>query len=349
MKTTRTTEHGAPAQAILAISLLCLAALIVLAARPGETAEDSSAPPGGKPLAGVLSVVTGYGRGFPFKVPAGIWFDRHREEIYVADRGNHKIAVFDKDGLPLRSFIHYVARRQLGGKVVLQPGEPRSLAVNSRGDIYVVDGIDDALDVLDYRGRSLQRLRAVDLLGPEEEPSAASQPTIPAAVTVDADDRVYVATTGGRCQIAVLDPNGSVLRRFGRSGREKGCFSSVTGLSVDSRGRILVTDAQAVPVQVFSPEGEVLLAFGKHEVGWENFSLPSGIVRDGSGDIWVVDTIRQVVKRFDENGRFLGVIGGYGADPGDMSYPVAVSGDGNRLLFVLEKGGARFQVFEVAS
>lgn len=335
-------------RAILGLGLLCLAASAVVAARPGQAAEDQPLPSGAKQTARVLSIVTGYGRGLPFKVPAGIWFDPHRGEIYVADRGNHKIAVFDKDGLPIRSFIHYVSRRQPNGQTVLQQGEPRSLAVNSRGDVYVVDAIDDALEVLDYRGRSLRRLHATDLLGPEEATSSPSQPTLPIAVAVDSEDRIYVATTGGRCQVAVLDPDGNVLRRFGRLGREKGCFSAVTGLSVDKQGRILVTDAQSVPVQVFSPEGELLAAFGKHEIGWENFSLPSGIVRGSGDDLWVVDTIRQVVKRFDQNGRFLGVIGGYGKGPGDTTYPVAIAGDGNGLLFVLEKGGARFQVFEVA-
>jgi sugar lactone lactonase YvrE len=168
-------------------------------------------------------------------------------------------------------------------------------------------------------------------------------------VAVDDQDRVYIATHGGRCQILVLDENYEVVRRIGRRGRERGAFYAVTGLSVDKQGRVLVTDAQSVPVQVFSPEGELLLAFGAHEVGWGNFSLPSGIVRDGDGNLWVADPIRQVVKRFDESGRFLGFIGGLGTAPGDMYYPVALAGDGGQFIIVLEKNGARFQVFRVTS
>jgi sugar lactone lactonase YvrE len=334
---------------MLAIALLCLAAPVVLIARPGQAAEDST----GKLPVTLLSVVDGYGRGMPFKVPAGVWFDAHRGEIYVADRGNHKIAVFDKEGLPLRSFLHYVSRRRPDGTVVLQPGEPKGLAVNSRGDIYLIDGMDDALEVLDYRGRHLARWRAADLLEPEEgdspPPGRADTLTTPAAVAVDGRDRVYVATTGRRCQIVVLDPEGRVLRRFGRRGREPGAFLAITGISVDGQGRILVTDAQGMPVQCFSPEGELLVAFGKHAMGAENFSLPAGAVRDGGGDIWVLDTIRQVLRRYDPKGELLSTIGGLGAAPGQMHSPVAVAGDGDRLIVVVEKDGARFQVFQVVS
>lgn len=352
MKTARTTEHGARARGIFAISLLCLAALVLFAARPGQAAEGSPAASASAPPVTLLSVVNGYGRGQPFKVPAGVWFDAHRGEIYVADRGNHKIAVFDKDGLPLRDFIHYVPRRQPDGKVVLQPGEPKGLAVNSRGDIYLIDEMDDALEVLDYRGRHLARWSAADLLGPEKasSPSGSSDTlTTPAGVAVDDQDRVYVATTGDRCEIVVLDPAGQVLRRFGHRGRERGAFLAITGISVDKQGRILVTDAQGVPVQCFSPEGELLVAFGKHAMGAENFSLPAGAIRDGEGDIWALDTIRQVLRRYDPKGKLLSTIGGRGTAPGQMYYPVAVAGDGDRLIVVVEKNGARFQVFQVVS
>lgn len=310
-------------------------------------AQQSPGRPG-EPPARVITVADGYGRGARFSVPDGIWLDARRAEIYVADRGNHKIAVFDKDGQLLRSFIHWVPRTGPRGKVVPQPGEPSSVAVNSRGDIFVVDGFDNAVDVLDYRGRSMQRIPVGGPTTDGKEGKSSDQP-VPVEVAVDEQDHVYVATSGGHCQIIVLDENYQVIRRIGRRGRERGAFYAVTGLSVDKQGRVLVTDAQSVPVQVFSPEGELLLAFGAHEVGWENFSLPSGVVRDGDGDLWVVDSIRQVVKRFDESGHFLGVIGGLGSAPGDMYYPTALAGDGGRMIVVLERNGARFQVFQVTS
>ncbi len=290
----------------------------------------------------VRTIIDGYGRGRPFKVPAGVWFDSHRNEIYVADRGNHRIAVFDLDGLFLRSFVHHVPRPD--GQPGLQLGEPKGVAVNSRGDMYLVDGLDDAVEVLDYRGRRLRRLRAADLVEP---PAAVPETFAPAAVAVDAADRVYLAITGSRCQIVVLDAAGTVLRRLGRRGQGRGEFAAVTGLSVDAAGRLLVTDAQGVPVQCFSPEGEVLAAFGQHAMGPADFSLPNGAVRDGDGAIWVADAIRQVVRRYDATGQLRDTLGGMGRAPGQLLYPVAVAGDGKRLLVVLEKNGARVQVFAV--
>lgn len=297
----------------------------------------------------LLAIGGGYGRGQALKQPSGIWYDSRREEIYVADRGNHKLAVFGKDGYLLRSFTHWVTSKDPQGRVVAREGEPKGLAVNSRGDIYVIDDLDDAVDVLDYRGRSLRRLRAADLVDTGDETLTARDTVTPAAVAVDEEDRVYIATTGARCQIVVLTADGKVLRRLGHRGRERGGFQAITGLTVDRQGRLLVTDAQALPVQVLSPEGEPVLAFGEHAVGPQNFSLPSGAVRDRAGGIWVADAIRQVVTHFDARGKYLGLIGGLGTGPGDMYAPVALAGDGDRLLIVLEKNGARFQVFRVAS
>jgi DNA-binding beta-propeller fold protein YncE len=326
---------------------VALASVGLCAGEQSRVSAGAPAPRGGS--ATLRAIVGGYSRGRPFKVPAGLCFDGTRREIYVADRGNHKIAVFDEGGLYLRGFLHHVSRPQAKGKPRLAPGEPKGLAVNSRGDIYVLDDLDDAVDVLDYRGRSVGRITAADLLDPEEPPLKTSEQVRPSAVAVDQEDRVYVATTGSRCQIVVLDAEGRVLRRFGRRGTEPGTFISINALSVDAQGRILVTDAQGVPVQCLSPEGEVLVSFGAHGPGPENFSLPNGVVRDGNGDIWVADALRQVVKRFDANGKVRDLVGGLGRGPGQMFSPVALAGDGARFLVVLEKDGARFQTFGITS
>ena len=210
----------------------------------------------------------------------------------------------------------------------------------------------DFVDVLDYRGRSLRRIPAADLVEVTPQPGESSPkpPAVsPTAVCVDAQDRVYIGLSGSVALVAVLDDDGRLVRRIGQRGTEPGQFTGITGLWVDKQGRMIVTDVSATPVQVFSSEGELLSWFGKHEVGWANFSLPSGAVRDGAGRIWVADPIRQVVKSFDDKGNFLAAIGGLGTGPGEMRYPVSVSGDGDRLLVVLERAGARFQVFEVTS
>lgn len=326
----------------------CAAALTLAAGRGlaataggGQANNVSSAP-----AARVVTVVDRTWGGRSFQLPASIFFDRQRAEIYVADRRNNRISVFDLDGLPVRSFIHSVRYSRGLGTPKVRPGEPTAVAVNSRGDIFVVDALDDSLEALDYRGRSIGRVGPTEFVS-GEEPIGPKQRISPVAVTVDANDLVYLAVGGARCEVLVLDKRLQVVRRIGVKGSGAGQFNAITGLSVDDEGRIIVTDAQSVPVQVFSPDGTLLQSFGSHDVGWENFSLPSGAVRDGAGDLWVVDTVRQVVKRFDTNGHFQGAIGGLGRNPGDLYYPVAIAGNGDRLLFVLEKSGARFQVFEV--
>ncbi len=295
----------------------------------------------------VVAIVAGYGRDMPFKRAEGIAFDRARQEVYVADGGNHQIAVFDLQGMRQRVFPHWVEKTDAQGKPVLQPGDPKAVAVNSRGEIFVVDSAADYLDILDYRGRSIAKLRAEDLLEAEDR-GRFKGPLLPVEVAVDAQDQIYVALSG-RNQVVVLGADRKPIRRIGRSGKEKGGFTSITGVAVDKEGRVFVTDASATPVQVFSPQGELLLSFGAHETGWQNFSLPVAAIPDGEGNIWVADAVRQVVSKFDAKGDFVSAIGGFGIRPGELRYPSALAGDGDKYLFVLEKVGGRYQVLEFAA
>lgn len=343
MKGKRKTSSGACLGWVLAACWL--ASNCAWSAQPEATAGQ---PEGKAPPARLLYLVEGYGKNVPFKKPEGIWFDRYQQEVYVADTGNGRISVFDNRGVWLRSFTHWVGRKSASGKAILQPGEPKSIAVNRRGEIFVVDALASYLDVLDYRGRSLTKLEAAELVKSEEETTAPG-PVTPTEVTLDAADRVYVGLGGSHNQIVVLDQDLKVVRRIGRRGREKGAFFSITGLATTGDGRMIVTDSASTPVQVFSAAGELLLHFGSHDVGWQNFSLPSGAVCDGAGSIWVADAVRQVVKKFDAQGSYVTALGGFGVRPGEMRYPVALAGDGGKLLFVLEKVGGRYQVFEVNS
>jgi len=78
----------------------------------------------------------------------------------------------------------------------------------------------------------------------------------------------------------------------------------------------------------------------------ENFSFPAGIEVTPNGDIWIVDTLRQVASHFTIEGEFLAYIGGKGSGPGEFEYPSDLTTDGMGRVFVLERGGNRYQCFQ---
>jgi sugar lactone lactonase YvrE len=271
----------------------------------------------------------------PLANPMGIFFDNVKKECYVADTGNGQVVVFNTSGMPIYRFPHLVPGR--GDEP--RPGEPRSVAVDAHGDIYVVDGMVPYIDVLDVRGRSLARIDVPD--------DSCGQPERFVQLALGADQSVYAITACRIPRVVAIGDDHAVARiiTLRPAQDERAC---INGFTLDQTGNIYITNSCAtLMVQIYAPDGAFLRAFGKHDTGFENFAVPAGLAVTGNGDLWVVDTIRQVVSRFDHEGKLLAMIGGKGSQPGAFEYPSAVATDGGSLLFVLERQGGRYQCFQI--
>jgi DNA-binding beta-propeller fold protein YncE len=283
------------------------------------------------------------------KQPNGVWCDSVQKEIMVADTGNGRVVIFDESGKPKAAFDHLVKRDK---KPNLVPGEPRRIAVNSRGDIYIVDSACDFVDVCDFRGRSLWQISLQGLPGPPPadtpvpKDSMVREDTKPCAVAVDYKDNIYVASAS---RIYLFNPQRQFVRSFGEKGSGPGKFLAITGLWVDTSGRIYVTDAQSLGVHILDAEGKPLAAFGEHDAGFTNFSLPISIVTDRRGYIWVADSLRHVVVAFRRDGKnvtYLDYLGGpMGNRPGAFAYPSGLGFSWSGRLVVADRVGGRVQCF----
>ena len=222
--------------------------------------------------------------GTPLSDPMGIFFDTVRNECYVADTGNGMVVVFNENGMPVYRFLHDVFDAR--GRQV--HGEPRSLAVDAQGTIYLADARATYLDVLDPRGRSITHIDV-----PSDH---CGQPERFAFVALGPDQTVYAVTACKVPRVALIRDgatvSGTIVLRDPDATR-----SCVSGFTVDGAGRIYTTDACASRmVQVYAPDGALQLAFGKHDTGYDNFAFPAGIVVTKTGDMWIADSIRQVVS-----------------------------------------------------
>ncbi len=283
----------------------------------------------------ILDVVYGPNDAKIFHEPLGIFYDKNFNSVLVADKGNSRVVILDADsGRELVSFTHWLQRN--GEKI---PGEPRSIAADKKGNIYLTDCLSTFIDVFNLRGDFLESIDLSQRFGVKDEILN------PGYLAIDEEENLYITLTKG--EIMVLDPQGKLKKRFGKNGTGKGEFNVITGLAVDKEKKIYVTHMQAeLALQIFNDKGDFLQGFGSHEVGWTGFSSPSGVVVTNDGSIWVADTIRQVVKKFAQDGNFIGYFGGYGTKPGSMLYPTSLSTDGKERIFVLEKIGKRYQIFK---
>lgn len=170
----------------------------------------------------------------------------------------------------------------------------------------------------------------------------------PAGIAVnDERNEIYIADVAGHA-VLVFDPQGNLLRRFGRHGAGLGEFNFPTHIAIGPEGQLAVTDSMNFRIQLFSPEGKPIQAIGSHGDAPGQFSRPKGIAADSRGWFMVVEGLYDVIQFFDWNGAFLITIGASGSHPGEFWLPSGlVFYEKEHLLFVADSYNGRVQVFRV--
>ena len=103
-----------------------------------------------------LTWLSGFGKnGTSFEAATAVAIDPIRGEIAIANSGRGRIEILSADGKASAFFEHRVWRPD--GSYVL--GQPRGLRYDAAGHLLVTDNLDSGVDVLDFRGRVIGRLR----------------------------------------------------------------------------------------------------------------------------------------------------------------------------------------------
>lgn len=182
--------------------------------------------------------------------------------------------------------------KMLEGKRGVGPGEynePRGIALDGQGNVYVAD----------FRNYRIQKFDANGLFVTSwgAEGDYSGQFKDPCGVAVGRDGRVYVADTFNN-RVQVFDGSGKYILRF-----EAG-LSVPRGLAVDRKGRILVADTGNGVVKLFSRDGKLLKAIGKRGQGKGEFESPNSVAVDSAGKVYVADTGNRRVQILDAEGNY---------------------------------------------
>lgn len=207
------------------------------------------------------------------RMPVYVAIDPLTDDVYVTDRQNSAIYVFDASGKFLRDFapkpamptfqplgltfdaqgLLYVS--DIGGafhrivvfnrdgtvaRTIGQSGQfsyPNGLAVDSAGHLFVADGNNGRLLIFDSAGRQVAAV---------SRGSAAGQLGLPRGVSIDDSGRIYVAdTTSHVVDVYRLDPSTGqprFLGSIGAPGPGDAQFQYPNGVATDSRGHVYVAD-----------------------------------------------------------------------------------------------------------
>lgn len=337
---------------ILAVCALILTLLLVvlLMVLMSELRDDSQTEEY-RPTAGIraLHVILGPGIGDKplFDSPLGAAFGKDGR-VYVADTGNNRVVVFDREGRYLFQFGTFgVGKPAPGGVFSWKPGRfnyPTDVASDDEGNIYVADFRNDQIQVFDPEGRFLRvfpdRARLVGK-------GASGQDGTGIAVTslaVD-DGRVYATD---QYQVVVFGTDGALLEQFGKPGSGPADLDHPNGIAVGPNSTLAISDSNHNRVIGVTPSGKLVWAIGQHfgdvtvDQGGE-LEVPRGLTYTERGSIIVADAMASRLFRLTGTGRMEGSFGQRGDAPGELNFPTDVDSLGDRLV-VAEKGNNRVQV-----
>lgn len=181
--------------------------------------------------------------------------------------------------------------------------EPKGVAVDSAGNIYVADTMNDRIQKFDANGRFLLKW------GKRGEGDGEFNE--PWGLAVDKAGNVYVADTWNY-RMQKFDSNGTFLVKWGgfgdtggRAGGQPGVFYGPRAVAVDSGGNIWVTDTGNKRLQKFDPSGKFLAQFGTVGTDEGRFNEPVGVALDPAGNIYVADTWNRRIQKFDASLKLL--------------------------------------------
>ncbi len=259
-----------------------------------------------------------------FNNPEGIAFDSEGN-VFIADRGNNRIQVFDSN-LKLKSSITSNLSR------------PKGLAIGSDDTLFVVDEASAAVLIfnkdLDFVGR----------IGAGEG-FAEDELYRPRGIAVSSSGTIYVADTGN-CRLKIFNQEKEFVTIVN-------CLESLLAVSFmplyvaqSPEGKIVVSDWLNSKIFIFSEHYDLEKSLGSKTGPIDyRFNDPRGIAFDNEGRLFVADKGNKQIKIFDSKFVYLETVSEAGGQnfgsPRNFAFDkegnVYISDVGRREIIVLTK------------
>jgi DNA-binding beta-propeller fold protein YncE len=277
--------------------------------------------------------VEGWGRlpeGFRYVEAAGVAVDRH-DNVFVFNRGEHPVIVFDREGSFLRSWGEGQVRRAHG------------ITIGPDDSVWLTDDGQHTIRQFTPEGKLLLTIGDPDRPATLQGGQPFNQPTHVALCPRTGD--LYISDGYGNSRVHKYDPRGRHLFSWGEPGTDPGCFNLPHNIATDAAGLVYVADRENHRVQVFDGQG-------RYQAQINNLHRPCGLhcdPRDG-GRLYVgelptalavnakVADVGARVSILGLDGSLRGRFGGRfaGEAPGEFVAPHGVVVDSRGDVYVAE-------------
>ena len=192
--------------------------------------------------------------GWEFGDAAAIGVDR-QDRVYVFNRGEHPMIVFDRDGNFIKSWGEGLFHR------------PHGIHMGPDDSVYCTDDGDHTVRKCTLDGKVLLEIG----IPGKPAPFLSGEPFHRCTHTaLSPKNEIYVSDGYGNARIHKYSPDGKLLFSWGQPGSGEGEFNIPHNICCDADGWIYVADRENHRVQVFDGNG-------KYETQWINMHRPCGL------------------------------------------------------------------------
>ncbi|MEO5960088.1 MAG: immunoglobulin domain-containing protein [Opitutaceae bacterium] len=237
-----------------------------------------------------------------FNSPYGIAVDPVSHDIYVAERGNHRVQRLTSNGT-------FVMAWGTLGTGAGQFDQPIGVAADAAGNVYVTDHNNSRVQKfrVQFNGTNwtAQHIGGWGSLG-----AGNGQFNGIYGITLDASGNLWVAD-GFNHRLQKFDANGGFLGVIGSFGSGNGQFITPTWVNFDSTGAYYVAETNSNPqntaaadiqnqrIQKFTSAGVFVTKWGGYGEAGGLFRLPFNIVVGDGGFAYVSDYYNTRIQKFN--------------------------------------------------
>jgi hypothetical protein len=259
-------------------------------------------------------------KGTGMKHPEGVACN-DKSLLVVGDTGNDRLLRYSYQDRTLKA----------GPEIkVQQLSNPIRLQINSKGEIFALDG----------KKRRIIRLNPDGTFKGYVDGEGIPSPStfVPRGFKIDSLNNIYILDIFS-ARVIMLNPEGKYQKQIPFP-NEYGFFSD---LSVDSKGGLFLIDC--VKAMVFSAPKDSN-SFSPLTKGLREYlNFPTSLTMDKKGTLYVVDEDGGGIVILGQDGSFLGRQLAMGWTEGLLYYPTQMCLNEKREVFIADRGNSRVQIF----
>lgn len=246
-----------------------------------------------------------------FKSPSGLAVDAERNRLYVSDAHNHRVQVFDLLRDKKKRLASARFRIALGsyGAGVAEFNEPGKLVKGKNGEIYVLDVLNNRIQVIG------EQYASSEVLGIAKDKINMLSSTQSFAIA-EQQQHIYLVDNDIN-KINVLNMKGELIEELGERyvknrhrQHQTDRFVFPYDIALDEKGFIYASDLADQKIKKFDVSGNHLQDWGSWGSATGEFYKPKSIAIDtGKKRVFVIDFGNYRGQIFDYNGKYQGGFG----------------------------------------